>query len=138
VNWQFYHPGISTRHERNEDSLVFLLTVDGVRFLFTGDAGSPTEDQLLHQVRLPDIHLLKVAHHGSRSGTQSKWLEALKPEHAVISAGRRNRYGHPAPEVIRRLQKERIHIWRTDLQGAIQVEVQTRRLRIAPVLQDGG
>ncbi|MFC7440657.1 DNA internalization-related competence protein ComEC/Rec2 [Laceyella putida] len=137
VEWQFYHPGMESRRERNEDSLVFLVTIEGVRLLFPGDAGSPTETELLRRVRLPDIHLLKVAHHGSRSGTQAEWLKTLRPEHAVISVGERNRYGHPAPEVIQRLQRERIHIWRTDRQGAIQVEIEDGRLRFAPFLKIG-
>lgn len=134
VSWQFYHVGRTEGGERNEDSLVFLMTIEGVRILFAGDAGSPTESALLNRVTLPDIDLLKVAHHGSRSGTQIDWLRTLKPEHAIISAGRRNRYGHPAPEVLQRLAQERIHLWRTDQQGAIQVEITAGRWRFLPAL----
>src|ERR671923_247836 len=65
------------------------------------------------------VELLKVGHHGSRSATSDAWLDELAPHEAVISVGRHNRYGHPAPEVLNRLVAHGITILRTDERGTI-------------------
>ena len=65
--------------------------------------------------------MLKVAHHGSRTSTSQALLDAWRPEIALISAGRGNTFGHPAPEVLRRW-KHRAAIYRTDLHGQITLE----------------
>src|SRR2546426_125997 len=65
------------------------------------------------------VELLKVGHHGSRSATSDAWLTELGPREAVISVGRRNHYGHPAPEVLARLARHGVAILRTDERGTI-------------------
>lgn len=102
----------------NESSVVQYLSIHSFRVLLAGDIGKKTEQILLASWQLPKVHLLKVAHHGSKHSTSEEWLRAVKPDHAVISAGRNNRYGHPAPEVLKRLKRSETHVWRTDRQGA--------------------
>src|SRR5207244_1942122 len=86
-----------------------------------GDAdhlgGLPVEARLAG--RLGRVELLKVGHHGSRSATSDAWLDELAPREAVISVGRRNRYGHPTPEVLGRLARHGITVLRTDERGTI-------------------
>jgi competence protein ComEC len=65
------------------------------------------------------VDLLKVGHHGSRSASSEAWLEELAPPVAVISVGAKNRYGHPAPEVLERLSRLGIRVLRTDQLGTI-------------------
>src|SRR5207302_467945 len=69
--------------------------------------------------RVGAVELLKVGHHGSRSATSDAWLTELGPREAVISVGRRNHYGHPAPEVLARLARHGVAILRTDDHGTI-------------------
>jgi competence protein ComEC len=63
--------------------------------------------------------IVKVGHHGSNTSTDPAFLHQLEPEEALISAGRKNRYGHPAPEVMEAFKNENIRIWRTDTDGAV-------------------
>jgi len=101
----------------NEESVVLLVEYGGARLVLTGDGGLPVEHRLAG--RVGHVDLLKVGHHGSRSATSDAWLDELRPEEAVISVGARNRYGHPAPEVLARLAARGIAVYRTDRQGTI-------------------
>ena len=101
----------------NEQSVVLLVTYGTTRLLLTGDAGLPTEAHLAG--RVGRVTLLKIGHHGSRSATSDRWLDELQPAEAVISVGTRNRYGHPAPEVLDRLRAHGITVLRTDQRGTI-------------------
>jgi len=101
----------------NEHGVVLRVTFGAVRLLFQADAGLPVEGRLAGTVG--PVELLKVGHHGSRSATSDAWLAELRPHEAVISVGRRNHYGHPAPEVLGRLARHGITILRTDERGTI-------------------
>src|SRR6266566_3910243 len=101
----------------NEHGVVLRVTFGAVRLLFQADTGLPVEGRLAGTVG--PVELLKVGHHGSRSATSDAWLAELRPHEAVISVGRRNHYGHPAPEVLERLARHGITILRTDEHGTI-------------------
>jgi len=101
----------------NEHGVVLRVTFGAVRLLFQADAGLPVEGRLAGTVG--SVELLKVGHHGSRSATSEAWLAELRPHEAVISVGRRNHYGHPAPEVVERLARHGVTILRTDERGTI-------------------
>lgn len=120
--------------DMNESSLVLLVQYRGFRALLAGDAGFAAES-LLHG-RVGRVDVLKVGHHGSRTSTGGAWLAELDPTVAVISAGRGNRYGHPAAETLARLVQQGVQVWRTDRDGTIstvtdgrtvEVRVRTRR-----------
>lgn len=109
-------PDSSTRLDlknTNSSSVVSLLSVGADTFLFTGDL--PKEEMVLSA---KDIHVLKVSHHGSKYSTSDVFLERMIPEEAIISVGK-NSYGHPAQEVLDRLEKHEIKIFRTDIHGTI-------------------
>jgi competence protein ComEC len=72
-----------------------------------------------------------VGHHGSRSATGEDWLAELRPTVAVISSGAGNRYGHPHPEVLERLARHGIGVWRTDQQGTISLVTDGRRMTVS-------
>jgi len=100
----------------NEHGVVLRVRYGGVRLLFQADAGLPVEGRLAGTVGRVD--LLKVGHHGSRTATSDEWLDELAPRAAVISVGRNN-YGHPAPEVLERLARHGVTVFRTDRSGSI-------------------
>lgn len=131
----FMHPepdsGLGSPKETNDDSIVSLLSVHDFQVLLPGDIGVETEKRLLRRWNWPKIDLLKVAHHGSETSTHEQWLQVLDPGYAVISAGKYNMYGHPAPEVVSRLKKRGISIWRTDLQGAVIFEIGKQGVKIS-------
>jgi len=107
----------------NDDSLILLLEGCGEKMLFTGDIGFEMEQTLLSKGLLDDYDVLKVAHHGSRTSTGNDFLDKVTPEIAVISCGRNNSYGHPAPETVERLVSHGCVIRRTDEEGAIVFEI---------------
>jgi competence protein ComEC len=72
--------------------------------------------------------ILKVAHHGSRTSSSLELLEAWRPQVAIISCGRGNRFGHPAPEVLRRLEAIGATVLRTDRDGQITIETDGRQI----------
>ncbi len=101
----------------NDDCLVFTATLGATTALLEGDAERPAERRVVEEH--PEAMLLKVAHHGSASGTSTKLLSTVHPRYAVISVGARNDYGHPRREVLERLQQAGVKTYRTDEEGAV-------------------
>lgn len=116
-------PERETWEEGNDHSLVLLARAPGGSVLLTGDIGKATEAALLREGAVAhDADVLKIGHHGSRSSSTTPFLAAIAPRWAVISAGKGNFFGHPAPEVLDRLQREgRIRVLRTDHHGQIRL-----------------
>ncbi len=115
----------------NNQSLILLFERDGRRALLTGDAGASTEGELLSEGRVPRADALKVGHHGSRGSTTPAFLAAVSPRLAVLSCGRDNRFGHPAPETVAALAAARVPLFRTDLLCDIRVELLPGRTRLS-------
>ncbi|MDY7040141.1 MAG: ComEC/Rec2 family competence protein, partial [Chloroflexota bacterium] len=107
--------------DTNNASIAIRLTYGAVSFLFTGDAEDEEEDWILNRGGSVRSQILKISHHGSQTGTSDAWLNAVSPEVAVISVGADNRYGHPSSQVIERLARRGIEIYRTDQKGTITV-----------------
>jgi competence protein ComEC len=105
--------------DANEVSVVLLVSFGAFEALLTGDAYTAAEEAVLHM--LPDIEVLKAGHHGSHTSTDPLLLAAARPEVALISVGRSNRYGHPAPQVLGRLERSGVEVRRTDLEGTLSV-----------------
>ncbi|MGN4446524.1 DNA internalization-related competence protein ComEC/Rec2 [Bacillus cereus group sp. MYBK79-1] len=110
-----------TGKERSENnaSIVVWAKLGGITWLFTGDLEEEGEKFLVAAYPELRADVLKVAHHGSNTSSIAPFLSVVQPNIAIISAGERNRYGHPHKEVIERFEKMGIEIWRTDKQGAI-------------------
>lgn len=86
----------------NDQSLISAFRYDGFSYLWTGDASSLVESQLVQQYAL-DCDILKLGHHGSNTSSSKIFLEQASPKLALISSGYQNRYGHPSVEVLKRL-----------------------------------
>ncbi|MCC0564460.1 DNA internalization-related competence protein ComEC/Rec2 [Brevibacillus borstelensis] len=123
VEWVWLHPDGSGTQTGNDASVVLQLTAYGKTVLFTGDLEERGENQLLAGKLSPSVDVLKVGHHGSRTSTTADFLAAIQPKNAVISAGQKNRYGHPSPAVLTRLHEAGAKVFRTDLQGAITLVI---------------
>lgn len=108
----------------NEASVVTLLRHDGFALILPGDASAAVEEALVrrHGDALRAT-VLKAGHHGSSTSTSAEFLQTVRPDLVVISAGRGNRYGHPAPDVLARLHRAEMEIARTDAQGTISLRV---------------
>lgn len=110
---------ISKRSDTNEVSLIELLSYGNFKVLLTGDAPITAEDKIAGVIG--KINVLKVSHHGSKTGLDSQFLDIVNPELAVISVGAKNRYGHPAPLIINLLEEAKVKTLRTDQDGEVEV-----------------
>ncbi|MFC1601523.1 DNA internalization-related competence protein ComEC/Rec2 [Candidatus Sumerlaeota bacterium] len=106
----------------NDLSLVARLSYGQVSFLFAGDLTRRAEKFLLEDHPSLSTSLLKVAHHGSDTGSGADFLAAVAPSVALISCGEDNPFGHPAPAVLERLRAAGAKVYRTDRDGAVIVE----------------
>ncbi len=96
-------------------------------YLNTGDAPAAAEAEMLRRWSADSLgaDLVKLGHHGSRTSSSVAWLEAVRPRLAVISVGGRNRYGHPHPVTLARLDSAEVpRLWRTDRDGTLCVRVE--------------
>lgn len=104
--------------DQNESSVIDVLTYKNFDVLLTGDADI---NSILDSAKGKRIEVLKVSHHGSKTGTNKKLLEEIMPELAVISVGKNNRYNLPYPQTIKDLKDLGIKYLRTDEAGDIEI-----------------
>ncbi|GAA6736413.1 MULTISPECIES: ComEC/Rec2 family competence protein [Thermus] len=102
--------------EENRDGLALLLGFGKGRALLLADLPQEAEEAL----EAPPVEVLKVSHHGSRTGTSPRLLEQAQPKVALIGVGK-NPHGHPHPEVLERLKSHGVRVYRTDRDGAVRV-----------------
>jgi competence protein ComEC len=121
VRFEVIHAGGSAPAP-NDHSVVLHVAWGEFDLLLTGDVSSAVEDQLPQRYDpTTRFEVLKVAHHGSRTSSSERFLDRLAPSVAVVSVGRRNRFGHPAPDVVARFEARAIPIARTDRLGSIRI-----------------
>lgn len=100
-------------------SAVFKIQYKNTTFLFTGDAETSNENEILKNNIDISADVLKVAHHGSSTSTSLKFLNSINPQIAVISVGNDNKYNHPSTETLSNIKKHVKYVYRTDLHGVI-------------------
>ncbi|MGL4738680.1 MAG: DNA internalization-related competence protein ComEC/Rec2 [Cellulosilyticaceae bacterium] len=120
------------REDTNECSLVTLVQYGAYSHLFTGDIGSIRERQMSN---LPDLDVLKVAHHGSKYSTTDDFLLQTSPEYGMISSGKNNLYRHPHVETLARLEDHQVKWYDTQQVGAICVSTDGTSLTIKKQIQ---
>lgn len=107
--------------ERNDGSIVGVLSHGSKNILFMGDATKKTESIVMGD--LLDVDILQVGHHGSKTSTGDVFVQTTKPEYAVISRGKDNRYGHPHGTVLETLQKWNAQVFDTALERTIRFSI---------------
>jgi competence protein ComEC len=112
----------------NGFSLIQLLSYGEFRVLLTGDAGSIAEDKIAAEAGKVDI--LKVPHHGSKTGMSDYFLSQTEPSLAIISVGEKNKYGHPAKEALDLLKNHSLKYLRTDKNGEVEVVTDGKTINV--------
>ena len=112
----------------NDNSNVIYTELNGYKFMFMGDASISTEKEIMNKYKLPNIDVLKVGHHGSKTSSSKYFINEMNPKYSIISVGKNNRYGHPNKEVLENLENSKIY--RTDQDGSIIFKIKNNKLKI--------
>ncbi len=129
-------PFIEGGNAINSNSIAFVLQYGRFRMLFTGDAGSESEDRFLREGVELHADVLKVGHHGSAYGSSRQFIDAVAPRYAIVSVGRHNLFGHPAPSTLATLRRAGARVYRTDENGAVTVVTDGSDIEVTSVLPD--
>ena len=127
IRWEVFAPFADLApRDKNEASLVVRASYGRHSLLLTGDMDRRTEALLLEAGYDARADILKVAHHGSKNSSLPRFLDALKPSLAMISAGYENSFGHPNPITLNSLEQRHAVVLRTDRQGLVVVRSSER------------
>ncbi len=131
--WPESSRGETALSAKNDDSLVLRLRYGNQSLLLAGDAEKESERAILAENDANELRadVLKIGHHGSKNSTMPEFLSAVQPRIGIISSGEGNPYGHPSPELLERLEKAGVRIYRTDFDGAVHVLTDGTRLKIS-------
>ena len=128
VRFEFLHPPPGWEGaRRNNQSCVLRVQADGASMLLTGDIERAAESILVDA----KADVLLVPHHGSRTSSTEAFIAAVAPRWAVVAAGYRNRFGHPAREVLERYERAGVRVLRTDRDGAVSVFLRRDSLELS-------
>ena len=116
----------------NANSVVLRLSYGDFAMIFTGDAEAETEAEMIRAGENLRAQVLKVGHHGARYATSDDFLRAVQPQAAVISDGADNKYGHPTQETLNRLRRDKVEVYRTDLNGEIAIVSDGKNFQVKP------
>ncbi|USS87293.1 DNA internalization-related competence protein ComEC/Rec2 [Fructilactobacillus hinvesii] len=111
-----FRPGLG----ENQDSMVLYGKFGGQRFLFTGDLPQADELEILRHYPQLRVDVLKLGHHGSKTSSAASFIRAIAPQIGIISAGRKNRYGHPNQETLVTMRQNHVHLLNTQTVGMIR------------------
>ncbi len=135
---QFLGPSLpfiaNSRNDINENSIAFTLRYRNFCMFFTGDAGAAAEQRFLSESADLHCEILKVGHHGSAYSSTPQFIAAVHPAYAIISVGRHNLFGHPAPQTLATLGRYGAAIYRTDEDGAVTILTDGESVAISSVL----
>lgn len=126
VAFEVLHPADASydepRRKENDRSCVVRVSTAGASMLLTGDAEARSESEMIARgASLLRSDVVLVPHHGSKTSSTERFLDAVAPTLAVNSLGYRNRFGHPHEAVMARYRMRRIPVRRTDFEGALRV-----------------
>lgn len=121
---------VQTYTDLNNRSIVLRITYRKAAFVLAADAEAPAEQPMLESGGPLQAQVLQVGHHGSKGSSSQEWLDAVRPQIAVISCGRRNEYGHPSRSTLRRLTAFGARVYRTDRNGAVQITTDGTKIRV--------
>jgi competence protein ComEC len=129
VMWPLPSPQIATKSSNN-DSIVLRLSYGETAILLTGDIEKEAEDTLVKSGINLRAEVLKIPHHGSKTSSTERFIDAVQPSFAIVSVGERSRFGHPHAMVLERYQKRKVKLLQTGREGMIAVESDGVRLAV--------
>jgi competence protein ComEC len=124
-------PNSPKYEDMNNYSIVIRVVLGSNSFLFTGDAGTPSEAEMLAKGYNVQADVLKVGHHGSDTASSPAFLAAVKPKYAVIEVGAGNDYGHPHAVTLQKLAAANVTVYRTDLNGTVTITSDGAKLTVS-------
>ena len=127
INFQAIWPKLGAQDTPNNSSIVMKINSGDFSLLAAGDIEPIAQSQLVQQ--LSQVDLYKVAHHGSRY-QDLDFMRALSPRISIISVGKGNTYGHPAPQTIAALSRIGSTVYRTDLDGALAINARRHQVKV--------
>lgn len=127
---QVYSPVKSQYEELNNYSPVMKISYGQNSFMFTGDAESLVEKEILNENKDLKADVLKLGHHGSHSSTSEEFLKAVDPSIAIVSCAKDNKYGHPHKETMSKLKKAGITVYETFRDGDITISSNGKKLDV--------
>lgn len=127
---QVYSPVKSQYEELNNYSPVMKISYGQNSFMFTGDAESLVEKEILNENKDLKADVLKLGHHGSHSSTSEEFLKAVDPSIAIVSCAKDNKYGHPHKETMSNLKKAGITVYETFRDGDITISSNGKKLDV--------
>jgi competence protein ComEC len=127
INFQAIWPKLGAQDTPNNSSIVMKINSGDFSLLAAGDIEPIAQAQLVQQ--LSQVDLYKVAHHGSRY-QDLEFMRALSPRISIISVGKDNSYGHPAPQTIAALSRIGSTVYRTDLDGALAINARRHQVKV--------
>jgi competence protein ComEC len=122
VTFRVLSPDVGHGNQDNDSSCVLLIEGRGGRLLLTGDISLAVEPAVAARLGRGPAPLLLVPHHGSKTSSGADFISAVKPPLALVSAGWRNRFGHPKPEVVKRYVDAGVPLFNTAVEGAIALD----------------
>ena len=114
--------------DENTSSQIYYATNGNINILLTGDASIESELNLIKKYDLPEIDILKVGHHGSKTSSSKKFINTIKPKYSLISCGKDNKFNHPNSSVLDTLKDGKIY--RTDKNGSVTFQIKNNKLEI--------
>ncbi len=133
--WHPPQPDWERQRVRNDDSLVLEIRYGDVSIVLPGDISRAVEEGLAPVIPPARLRVLKVPHHGSATSSSMPFLTALRPQIAIVSCGRGNRFGHPSPAVLARYHQIGAAVYRTDQQGAITIDTDGLTVNVTPFVR---
>lgn len=118
--WTTVHHPFEAGTGENEDSVALLVKVGPKRLMMTGDLDQAGEERMIQNGQLGKVDLLKLGHHGSKTSTAPSFVQALKPQIGIVSAGVNNRFGHPNKETLVTTKRQGMMVFNTAESGMLQ------------------
>lgn len=130
TNVEVYSPIKTNYEELNDYSPIMKISYGNNSFMFTGDAETPVEQEVLNEHKNLKADVLKLGHHGSHSSTSEPFLKAVDPSIAIVSCGKDNKYGHPHKETMSNLKKAGVTVYETFRDGDITITSNGEKLDV--------
>ena len=128
VRIKIFNPEKKLTDDINDNSIVMKLQYLNFSCLFTGDISKTIEENLVSKYGNElNSTVLKVAHHGSKTSSEEKFIKSVRPNISLIGVGKNNKFGHPNEEVIQVLENINSAIYRTDKVGEIILTIDKKR-----------